>query len=344
MPGNQDPAFEQRLERLREEALLNGHVNGRGVTVAGGPIPKGGPARSDKGKEGGKPGYYGLPMVKPPVWTWEIPIYLFIGGLSGMAAVIALAAWFGHHPEVSRVAMWLAFIGGVVSPVLLILDLGRPTLFFNMLRVFKHRSAMSMGVYILTVFGTCAVPGGVVMEVYARHLLPPGIWQTLAEALAVLLMVVSACSGMLLATYTGVLLGATAVPAWFTHRSLLPIHFGTAGMGSAAGCLVLLGYRLPALAAISWAAAGVETLLWLWLLLRRHGAADGALHHGRPGWLLQAAELLTGPVAVVLLASGFAPAGAISFLAGAFISRFGWVMAGRASACDPLATLASQSA
>jgi hypothetical protein len=344
MPGNQDPAFEQRLERLREEALLKGHVNGRGVDVAGGPIPKGGPVHSAKGKNGHKPGYYGLPVIKPPVWTWEVPIYLFVGGLSGMAAVIAVAAWLAHHPEVTRAAMWLAFAGGMISPVLLVLDLGRPKLFLNMLRVFKLRSAMSMGVYILTVFGTCANPGAVVMEVYARHVFPPGHLQMLTGVLAILLMFGAALSGLLLATYTGVLLGATAIPAWFTHRSLLPIHFGTAGMGSAAASLVLLGYRLPALTAIIGVAAGVETFLWLWLLLRRHGAADSALHHGIAGWLLQAAELLTGPIAVALLASGLTPWAGVSFLAGAFTSRFGWVMAGRASSRDPVATFAAQGA
>ncbi len=240
--------------------------------------------------------------------------------------------------------MWLAFGGGVISPVLLVLDLGRPMLFLNMLRVFKLRSAMSMGVYILTVFGICANPGAVVLEVYARHLFPPGLLQTLTGALAVLLMLGAAFSGMLPATYTGVLLGATAIPAWFTHRSLLPIHFGTAGLGSAAASLLLLGYHLPALHAILWTAAAVETVLWLWLLGRRHGAADRALHQGIAGGLLQAAELLTGPIAVALLACGLAPWAGVAFLAGAFTSRFGWVMAGRASSRDPLATFAAQGA
>ena len=50
--------------------------------------------------------------------------------------------------------MWVAAAAGaVVSPILLIMDLGRPHLFLNMLRVFKHRSAMSMGAWILSFFG-----------------------------------------------------------------------------------------------------------------------------------------------------------------------------------------------
>src|SRR5438132_13400476 len=92
---------EKRLEQWREQAWADGVVAGRGVDVAGGPIPR-------------KPGYYGQPVVKPPVWTWEIPIYFFIGGLSGMSAVIALAAAIFHHLDpalatnvgVARTAMW----------------------------------------------------------------------------------------------------------------------------------------------------------------------------------------------------------------------------------------------
>ena len=38
--------------------------------------------------------------------------------------------------------------------------------------------------------------------------------------------------GLLLATYTGVLIGATAVPAWHKHHLLLPMHFGIAGLGA----------------------------------------------------------------------------------------------------------------
>jgi Polysulphide reductase, NrfD len=125
--------FEKRLEELREEAWGKGVVAGRGVDVAGGPIPR-------------KPGYYGEPVVKPPVWTWQVPLYFFFGGIGGMSAVIALGGILFQHVDLARTAMWIAAIAGaVLSPILLIMDLGRPHLFLNMLRVFKHRSAMSMG-------------------------------------------------------------------------------------------------------------------------------------------------------------------------------------------------------
>src|SRR6266508_6097450 len=147
---------EHRLDELREQARNEGVVVGRGVDIAGGPIPR---KLATTSPSGGRPGYYGEPVVRPPVWTWEIPVYFFAGGLAGMSAVIALIGLIFHQGDLTRTAMWIAAIGAILSPLLLIMDLGRPRLFLNMLRVFKHQSPMSVGAWILTAFGTCAVPG-----------------------------------------------------------------------------------------------------------------------------------------------------------------------------------------
>ncbi len=350
MPIHRDPAFEQRLETLRREAQAGRPVNGRGVDVAGGPIPhetvkRNGyqpTARPPAENNANKPGYYGMPVIKPPVWTHEIPLYFFIGGMCGMAGSIALAAWFTGHFEIARAAMWLAAFGGVVSPVLLIMDLGRPLMFFNMLRIIKIQSPMSMGVYILSTFGTASIPGALALELYRWRWLPEGILTTLLHVLVVALIIVTAFSGIFLATYTGVLIGVTVVPVWFTHRRLLPLHFGTAGLGSAAGFLELCGFRYPALNAISWAAITVETALWIWILLHRKDPASRPLHEGRTGLLMNVSELLTSVVALGLRLLGWAPAAGLAFMVGSFLSRFGWIEAGKHSAADPAAVFASQ--
>jgi len=319
---------EKRLEELREQAWKDGVVAGRGVDVAGGPIPR-------------KPGYYGQPVVKPPVWTWEIPIYFFVGGLSGMSAVIASAAVLFHHVDLARTAMWLAAIGVILSSILLIMDLGRPLLFINMLRVFKHQSAMSMGVWILSTFAVCVVPGLIALELHAHQVLGGTLGQ-LMRLVAGMLIFGSAFFGTLLATYTGVLIGATAIPAWFLHRLLLPIHFGTAGLGSAAGLLELLGHRLAALNALGYYAAAVESALLIWLSVDKHGMADRAIHEHGSGWLIRVGEILTGPLALVFRLFGQVPLAAISFLIGALVSRFGWIAVGRASGSDPESVFAAE--
>jgi len=321
---------EQRLDQLREQAWKEGFVAGKGVDVAGGPIPR-------------KPGYYGLPVVKPPVWTWEIPIYFFMGGIAGMSAVIASGAIIFHHIDLARAAMWIACIAGaIISPVLLIMDLGRPRLFLNMLRVFKHRSAMSMGAWILSAFGACAVPGLLALELHT-HQIFPGILDQLLRAAAGIFIFGSAIFGTLLATYTGVLIGATAIPAWFLHRTLLPIHFGTAGLGSAAGLLELLGHRIAALNFLGFYAAMVETALLIWLNVNKHGAADRAIHEHRSGWLIRIGEILNGPLALILRFFGLVPFAAISFLIGSLVSRFGWITVGRVSGSDPESVFAAES-
>lgn len=323
------PASEQRLEQLREKAWQEGVVPGRGVDVAGGPIPR-------------KPGYYGQAVVKPPVWTWEVPLYFFFGGIGGMSAVIALGAVLFHHVDLARAAMWTAIIAGtVLSPILLIMDLGRPHRFLNMLRVFKPQSAMSMGAWILTAFGMSAVGGLIAFELHALQILP-GTLDQLMRFAAVILIFAAAVFGTLLATYTGVLIGATAIPAWFLHRTLLPIHFGTAGLGSAAAVLELLGHRISSLNFIGFYAAAVETVLLIWLSIAKHGAADRAIHEHRSGWLIRIGEVLNGPLALLLRFFGFIPWAAISFLAGALISRIGWIAVGKVSGADPEAVFAAQ--
>ena len=319
---------EARLNQMREEAWEKGVVTGRGVDVAGGPIPR-------------KPGYYGQPVVRPPVWTWEIPVYFFVGGLGGMSAVIALGALLFHPSDVTRTAMWIAAIASVISPILLILDLGRPHLFLHMLRVFKPQSAMSMGAWILAAFGMCVVPGLMALELHTFHVFAGAIDQILGVASGILIFG-SAIFGMLLATYTGVLIGATSIPAWFLHHRLLPIHFGTAGLGSAAALLELLGHRIAPLNGIGFFAAAVETVLLIWLSIDKHGVADRAIHQHRSGWLIRIGGILTGPFPLVLRFFGAIPLAAISFLLGALVSRFGWIAVGRISGCDPEAVFASQ--
>lgn len=342
-PGHR--TSEERLDALREEARRTGAVTGPGVRAAGGPLPS-------------AAGYYGRPVIKPPVWTWEIPLYFFVGGLAGMAGVLALGATVagfddvlegsGPQADLVRAALWIAAVGTLVSAILLTMDLGRPARFLNMLRMFKPRSPMSVGAWILTGFGGSSSAGALLVELIHRNALPGGgtlgLPVAALEAVVLLTILGTGLFGALLATYTGVLIGATAIPAWFLHHRGLPLHFGVAGLGAAAALLELLGFRLGALNAIGVLASAVETAFGAWVELRRRGAGDRALRQGGPGVLLRTSGLLAGPGSLVLRLLGWIPWAASAFLAGALISRYGWLAAGRASGRDPEATFASQRA
>lgn len=326
---------EKRLDQIRDEARNLGRVGGVGIHAADGPMPVP-PPQSISAQ-----GYYNLPILKPPVWEWMIALYFFVGGLAGMSALIAAAALIRNDFALARVAMWAAGIGAVLSPILLTIDLGRPARFLHMLRVFKYQSPMSVGSWILTGFGSAALPGWGLAE-WHWHNLQAGTVIPAVHILAVLAIAGSALLGIFLATYTGALVGVTAIPAWNLHRVLLPFHFGMAGLGSAASTLASAGFRLPALTGILIFSAAAETIVLFWLEIRKHGAADRALHEGGSGWTVRIGEALAGPLALILAVLGLVPIAAGAFLLGALVTRFGWLSAGRASACDPAAVLASQ--
>ena len=97
--------------------------------------------------------YYGRPIVKEPVWTWEIPAYFFTGGLAGASSVLSSAARLAGNEELARTSLYVGAVADLVSPALLISDLGRPERFHHMLRVVKVTSPMNLGSWVLLVSG-----------------------------------------------------------------------------------------------------------------------------------------------------------------------------------------------
>jgi hypothetical protein len=185
-----------------------------------------------------------------------------------------------------------------------------------MLRVFKLQSPMSVGVWTLVVFSSAAIVS----------LLPLGM---LADAATL----VAAASGAILATYTGVLIGATAIPVWARNVDILPIHFGASGLGAAVSILELIGHRTAAMNALGILAAAVEMLI-IFALVRR-GSSSGALMHG--------AEVLSGPLVLVLRVAAVSMPGlrlpaAACAIAGSLLTRFAWIDAGRRSTAAPSRT------
>jgi formate-dependent nitrite reductase membrane component NrfD len=276
--------------------------------------------------------YYGQPFLKPPVWTWEVPIYFFVGGAAGAAAVVgAVARASGASDALVRDARWIAAIGGAASPALLASDLGRPERFLNMLRVFKVRSPMSVGAWTLVAFSNAAGATAFADLIASRNggRLPIRIVADAAEVL-------SAATGLVLSTYTGVLIGATAVPVWSRNVSLLPIHFGASGLGTAVSILELMGHRHPALNTLAIGAAATETLIGFALESRNEEALT-PIKQGWSGDVTRFGGVLSGPVPLALrvMAGRSMTARRIAASAtvvGSLLTRVGWLAAGRVSA------------
>lgn len=314
---------ESRLDELAREALARGEVTGAAVPVAGGPIP---PA---------SPSYYGQPVLKAPVWTWEVPAYFVVGGIAGMsAAIAAVAGLSGADPAIARDARLVALLGALVSPVLLISDLGRPTRFLNMLRVFKLQSAMSVGAWTLVAFSG-ATSASVVL--HAVDLAGP------LAAVRASVDVMAALLGLVLATYTGVLLGVSAVPVWAANASRLPLLFAASSLGAAIATLELLGHRTEAANTIGIVAATAELGVGVYIGWSG-GRASASVRSGEAArWLWFADAGGAGlPLVLRLAWSTSTPArvlAAAATIAGAVALRYGWMAAGRVSTRDPSVVL-----
>jgi hypothetical protein len=282
-------------------------------------------------------GYYNQPLLKPPVWTWEVPAYFFVGGVAGVGAVIAaVGALAGADASIVRDARWMAVVGALISPALLISDLGRPDRFLNMLRVFKTKSPMSVGAWTLAVF-TPAVLAALIWD-------PMSADASVAARLAGHAgSLVAAATGLVLATYTGVLIGVTVIPVWAAHARHLPFHFGASSLGAAVGVLELLGHRTPAMNALGIVAAVGLTLMRAHVEVDRR-PASAPLKSGSSGGMTRLGDVLSGPLPLVLrLVWPGEPAAravaALGAIAGSIVTRFGWIAAGRASVALALAAL-----
>jgi polysulfide reductase-like protein len=170
--------------------------------------------------------YHGQPVIKEPIWTWEIPMYFFTGGLAGASAGLGYLSGLRGNDVLARRAWAGAFAGVAVSPLFLISDLGRPMRFMNMFRMFKVTSPMSVGSWILGVTGATTTVAAA------------NAWTGVFPRTARIARPASALLGLPLSTYTAALLANTAVPVWHESYRLLPFVYGSGAAQTAAAVAV----------------------------------------------------------------------------------------------------------
>ena len=198
-------------ESLQER---DGPVGGRVETSH---HPKTDPERDDKG-------YYGIPPLKPAHWVWQIWLYFWIGGIGGGTHLVStLAQLLGYEDKaLFRTARYTVLVSMILSPILLIWDLGRPERFLNMLRILKLRSPMSLGSWALAGFGTL---GGLLATSQAardglmgRNLLSRLIAKAIPERVVSILALPFA---LFIGAYGGILIAATSIPMWARNWRLM---------------------------------------------------------------------------------------------------------------------------
>jgi formate-dependent nitrite reductase membrane component NrfD len=324
----------------------------RGKRRRGGP---GGPVGADGSREmpmvpeAEFTSYYGRPVVKAPPWGHEIPAYLFLGGVAGGSGLLAAGAQFSKRPRLRRNSR-LAGIGAIgLGSVALVLDLGRPERFLNMLRTIKVTSPMSVGSWILALYSAGAgVTAAIEVDRMTGSRLPLGPLRRLLPIVDVGAGLWAAAFAPPLAAYTAVLLADTANPTWNAARDELPFVFVSSAALASGGLAMITTPVEEAGPARTLAVIGAAVEIAATKVLHRKMDPTVAetLHDGQPGKLLKWSEILTVAGGVGALLSGrhrvIAIVSGVSLLAASALTRFGFFEAGMHSAKDPRYTIEPQ--
>lgn len=290
--------------------------------------------------------YHGKPVTKASSFDWKVSFYIVTLGVAGAAQVIAaMARTQPGGAGLARRARFLALAGSVVGPLVLVQHLKTPARWFNMLRILRPTSPMSVGSWLLAGFGALSAMTAM-GEAFGRR------WP-FARRVADAAQGPAAIAGAGMGVYTAGLLASTSTPLWAAAPGPLAAQFGSASMAGAASALALLqrgageersAVRLETLAMISGAVelfAARET--------ERRWAAQGLagpIKQGRAGALNGAGGKALG-VVVPLLAHGAGRAiggragallpevASVAMLLGGAAMRHAVLLAGNESACRP---------
>jgi hypothetical protein len=311
-------------------------AEGRPARAEAGAFGVPGPARAEASASTTARSYYGRPILKRPTWRHDIPAYFFTGGLAAGCSLMAAGADLTGRPALRRAGRLASLAALGASTYFLINDLGRPDRFYNMLRVAKPTSPMSVGSWLLAAYGPAA-------GVAAAGELPIRGAARIGSAAGY----VAAGLAPAIGTYTAVLIADTAVPSWHEAYPELPFVFAGSALASAAGVGLLATPIAESGPARRMAVAGAAIEL---AASRRIETTKGMLsepyRQGRAGRLLRAGRGLTaaGVVGAVLgrRSRALSAISGAMLMAAAALTRFGIFEGGVASAVDPRYTVEPQ--
>lgn len=193
------------------------------------------------------------PLIDPilNIWHWEIPLYLFFGGMA--AGVLFFASLYylqnreKRYPSAIKHAPMYVPLFLVVGLAVLMLDLKHPLYAWRLYTTIRMESPMSWGAWTLMLVTPLSFlwAFSYVREVYPKVKFPfkwvyklEEFVQKLRRPMAWILVVYS----IILGIYTGILLSAfNARPLWNT--TILGPLFLTSGLSAGAAFILLLSKK-----------------------------------------------------------------------------------------------------
>jgi hypothetical protein len=290
---------------------------------------------------GSIPTYYGRPAIKASPYSWIVATYIFTGALAaGLQIVVTAADLLGisGSADVSLIGRAIALGGAILGGILLIAELHTKQRFYNMLRIFRPTSPMSIGTYVLIGFGFWS------LIAFLGQLFGVALLGRVCGCLA-------AVTGLM--SYTAALLSATATPLWAAVPKLLAMRFASSAIatGAAAASLVALGVAtgsglVRAFGNVSALALLLELVASMAAMtVRRRMGVNGPLQETPWGPIYLFGVLLFGNVAPLVLyilinlygeSTGvLALAASVCVLCGGFLMRGAVLLAGNESARRP---------
>lgn len=203
-----------------------------------------------------------IPNIDPylNIWHWQIPLYLFLGGLA--AGILFFAALFTimgkekEMPAAVRTAPIIAPIALILGLFALFLDLKHKLFFWQLYTTIRIESPMSWGAWVLMAITPLSM---LWVASYMKELVPGWNWKyRLLENfetfiikyrlwMAWMIIVFSVILGI----YTGILLSAfNARPLWNT--SILGPLFLVSGMSTGAATILLMSKSKEERSTMSW--------------------------------------------------------------------------------------------
>ena len=310
--------------------------------------------KSTGDKDDGTPAYYDITPLQSPVWTKEVGIYFFLGGLSSSAFSIArMADRFGHGKlrPVTQAGTLIAALAALPCAPLLIWDLGDRSRFHHMLRIWKPSSPMNLGSWTLSVY---TLMGGIAAarefcRVLRKDAPLAGGAKIVDETAGIVADVAGVPLGLLLAGYTSILLSTTSTPIWSRNVWIGPLFSASAVSAGASAIRLALevvgqeGHATKALGKVETLARVTEAAAHMGFLIRAGELAkplmEGKLKRdyigGALGMALVLPEIINRLPGPQKSKRGLSIAASIISLIGGFALRSVFVAAGRPSANNP---------
>ncbi|KAF0196484.1 MAG: protein NrfD [Bacteroidetes bacterium] len=203
-----------------------------------------------------------IPNIDPylNIWHWQIPLYLFLGGLA--AGILFFAALFTimgkekEMPAAVKKAPIIAPIALILGLIALFLDLKHKLFFWQLYTTIRLESPMSWGAWVLMAITPLSM---LWVASYMKELVPGWKWKNnLLESfegfvikyrlwMAWMIIVLSVILGI----YTGILLSAfNARPLWNT--SILGPLFLVSGMSTGAATILIMSKSKEERRTMSW--------------------------------------------------------------------------------------------